>query len=73
MYDEKEKDEKPKIKCKNCQRECHEGHDVIRIQRGVVGLSGVIVLDDNTAFCGDPCLYAYYSEDEVQRLSRRIP
>ena len=62
-------------RCAECGSDIFEGHDVLRVEEGVVGLRGFVTLDDEEFFCNERCLRRHFDEDasSVGQLPRRIP
>ena len=67
--------QKAKNRCAACRTEIWEGRDVLKVEEGVIGLKGLIALEEPLYFCNEECLVKHYGEEERDPVSlpRRIP
>ncbi len=65
MNEEQEEDPQ----CAECRRELYLGLDALRLQQGVVGPRGFIVLDKPTFFCDETCLARYLNDEPAEEGS----
>ena len=49
------------MNCAQCRKKLYQGMDVYEVRQGVVGTRGFVPLDE-TMFCSDRCLTAYYAD-----------
>ncbi len=49
------------MKCANCGKKLYQGLDVQQVTQGVIGPRGFVPLDE-TMFCSDRCVSAYYAD-----------
>ena len=61
--------------CANCHRKLELAHDLLSVEKGVIGPRGVVPLGDILLFCDEECLAAYFADEkkEIEKLPRRIP
>lgn len=72
FFDEQESDEKGQI-CSECRRQLEVGVDVWTLEKGVVGMRGVVPLGSNLCFCSEACLIQWFDDIERIKAPRRIP
>ena len=67
--------EEQETRCRQCHRRIRLGEDIMQLQRGVIGPRGFVQLDEPASLCSDACLRGYVngSDEEIEKLSRRIP
>lgn len=62
------------MKCSTCQKELKEGEDIFEVIEGIVGLRGIVPLENPLLFCSSDCLKEYFSPKKgYYKLPRRIP
>ncbi len=62
------------MKCATCQRELTEGEDVFEVIEGIVGIQGIVPLENPLLFCCAQCLKEYFSPSRgFYRMPRRVP
>lgn len=63
------------LRCQHCQRELGEGHDVLEVTEGIMGMRGFVGLEKPTLFCSAECLKDHFSGEarKVYRMKRRVP
>ena len=62
------------MNCLTCKRELKEGMDVLKLEEGIVSVSGVVAIEDPKHFCSIECLKRFFTpEFDYYKLPRRIP
>lgn len=64
---------KTKNRCANCKCDLDIGHDVIKVDEGVMGVKGFVPLEKTLLFCCERCLKDYYDLDDLLGMPSRIP
>ena len=59
--------------CANCRRELHLGVDAIKLTVGVMGLKGLVPLEEALLFCCEKCLREYHDLGDLPSVPKRIP
>ena len=63
------------MKCEQCEAHIQMSVNILGLQEGVLGSTGLVPLEDTLLFCNEDCLIKYLRDitSNMVKINRRIP